>query len=152
MDISDLVKVAKDIYWLASRDSNPDGISGDTLAFFQRFKKAYENKSHEQLRKLISDSYTGNLLEATNKEELIQRFKERFEDLPKNCGLNLTIKILRLIESTNTLCRAVVEFDVKVTFCFFPIKLLNAGDVYLELRPEPPFEVFKILKMDEIKE
>ncbi len=83
---------------------------------------------------------------------LIQRFKERFEDLPKNCGLNLTIKILRLIESTNTLCRAVVEFDVKVTFCFFPIKLLNAGDVYLELRPEPPFEVFKILKMDEIKE
>jgi hypothetical protein len=152
MDISDLVKVAKDIYWLASRDSNPDGISGNTLAFFQRFKKAYENKSPEQLRKLISDSYTGNLLEATNKEELIQRFKQRFEELPQQCGLNLTIKIFSLIENTNTVCRAVVEFDVKVTFCFFPIRLLNGGDVYLELRPEPPFEIFKILKMDEIKE
>jgi hypothetical protein len=140
MDISDLVKVSKDIYWLTNRGSNPDGISGDILVFFQRFKKAYENKSSEQIRKLISDSYSGNLLEATNK------------DLPQQCGLNLTIKILRVIESTNSLCRAVVEFDVKVTFCFFPIKLLNAGDVYLELRPEPPFEMFKILKMNEIKE
>ncbi|HBW57336.1 MAG TPA: hypothetical protein DEF27_05835 [Oscillatoriales bacterium UBA8482] len=152
MDISDLVKVSKDIYWLVNRGSNPDGISGDTLVFFQRFKKAYENKSSEQIRKIISDSYSGNLLEATNKEELIQIFKDRFDNLPQQCGLNLTIKILRVIESTNSLCRAVVEFDVKVTFCFFPIKLLNAGDVYLELRPDPPFEMFKILKMNEIKE
>lgn len=152
MDISDLVKVAKDIYWLANKDSNPDGITGDTLAFFQRFKKNYENKSSEKLRKLISDSYSGNLLEATNKEELIQKFKERFEQIPPQCGLSLTIKILRILENTNTLCRAVVEFDAKVTFFVFPIKLLNTGDVYIELRSEPPFEIFKILKMDEIKE
>ncbi|WP_254172810.1 hypothetical protein [Planktothrix pseudagardhii] len=102
--ISILIQVAKDIYVFLNKDNNPDGLSGDTLAFFQGFKKAYESKDLEEIGKLISTSYSGNFFYTSNREELLKTFDLIFKKVPDLCQLKLIIK-RHLRKSPNALYR-----------------------------------------------
>ncbi|MFM6196957.1 MAG: hypothetical protein ACKPEN_20960 [Planktothrix sp.] len=141
-----LEKLANGIYLLYKKSYEPERLSGNTLAIFKQFKSAYDSKNINSFKSLISNNYTGNF--GYNKAELLILMDQFFQSFPPLLNPNLTIYIFQIIEDSNSIFKAVIQFKTHLSFTIVPIRSLELGEAYIEITPEIPYGIWKISKIE----
>ncbi|HEY9711311.1 MAG TPA: hypothetical protein V6D48_24085 [Oculatellaceae cyanobacterium] len=145
-------KIVEGIISWHIKDYNPLRLSGNMLSLFQKFKGSYDSKDLTQLSRVISDSYSGSLYEAKTKFAFIQLFKQTFNALPKFAYPSLTINIYQITEDSDKAFGAIVEFKSHVKVAFVPVASIDSGQVYVEARPEGEYRMWRITRIDTIRD
>jgi hypothetical protein len=148
------IKLAEGIHYLITnpKDYHPERLSGNMLALFQKFKASYDSKDSIQLSRVISDSYSGSLYGAKTKYAFVQLFKGTFNTLPTFAYPNLTINVYQITEDNEQLFGAILDFKSSVKVGFAPIASIDSGQVYIEARPEGEYRMWKITRIDTIRD
>ena len=145
-------KVVEGIISWHIKDHNPPRLSGNMLSLFQKFKASYDSKDITKLRSVISDSYSGSLYGAKNKLSFVQLLKQTLQALPPLAYPSLIINIYQITEDSDKAFAAIVDFKSNVKIAFVPIASIDSGQVYVEARPEGEYGIWRIKRIDTIKE
>lgn len=146
------IKVAQGIYLWYQQGYNPPQLRDNMLAVFQAFKSAYDAKNADKLSKVISDSYSGSLYGTKNKTELWGLFKGTFNTIPLGFNPSLTINIYQITEDNKEVFQAVIDFQSNICVLFVPFKHIDSDRVFIEVRPEKPYGIWKITRIEKIQE
>ena len=119
---------------------------------FQSFKAAYDSKNIVELSSIISDTYMGSSYSAADKPSLIYFFSQVFNSLPQGIELDLTINIYKIIEDSQELFKAIVNFQGRLKVAFILSQPFDSGRVYVKARPEMADGTWKIIGIDVIKD
>lgn len=71
-----------------------------------------------------------------------------FQSFPPLLNPNLTIYIFQIIEDSNSIFKAVIQFKTHLSFTIVPIRSLELGEAYIEITPEMPYGIWKISKIE----
>lgn len=146
------IKIAEGIYLWYQEGYNPPRLSDNMLSIFQKLKTGYDGKNTNEMMRVISDSYSGILYSTKSKYALLELFKEMFDSLPIGINPNLRINGYQRLEDSSEVFKAVIDFESKLTLLFIPFRGIDSGRLYIEVRPEEPYGIWKINKIDKIKD
>ncbi|RUR77112.1 hypothetical protein PCC6912_40710 [Chlorogloeopsis fritschii PCC 6912] len=130
----------------------PDCLSKHILSIFQGLKIAYNSKNAIEMGRVFSDSYVGSFYSLKNKVALVNFFQETFRSLPTGVSLDLTINIYQVLEDSAEAFRAIADFSSRLKLLMMPLQLFDSERVYIELHSEMPHGIWKITKIDTIKD
>jgi hypothetical protein len=122
------------------------------LSLFQKFKASYDSKDINKLNRVISDSYSGSLYDAKTKFAFVQLFEKTLQVLPRFAYPSLTINIYQITEDTDQAFGAIVDFKSNVKIAFVPIASIDSDQVYVEARPEGEYRMWRITRIDTIRD
>jgi hypothetical protein len=143
-------KLAEGICLLLTDKSDyyPERLSENMLSLFQKFKASYDSKDITQLSRIISDSYSGSLYGAKTKHSFVQLLKSTLDAFPRFLYLNLTINIYQITDNSDKLFGAIMDFESIVKVAFVPIGSIDSGQVYVEVRPDGAYGMWRITRID----
>jgi hypothetical protein len=145
-------KIVEGIISWHIKDHNPPRLSGNMLSLFQKFKASYDSKDITELNRVISDSYSGSLYGAKTKFAFVQLLKKTLQALPTFAYPSLTINIYQITEDTDKAFGAIVDFKSNVKIAFIPIASIDSGQVYVEARPEGEYHMWRMTRINTIRD
>lgn len=118
------------------KQANPPHLPQNAIIAFQRFKEAYDRKNINQLNKIISNSYRGNLYGVSTKQEFVDIQQRVFERLPWGVYPCLKINVYSVVDETSNSFTAIIDTQSLATVLGIPIFSYDSAPVRCQIKSE----------------